>query len=977
MMLRKKMAAVIGLAGLILLMLSTVVSASFSWQSREGTINWAKGLADGTHVYLDAVRISKIRAQQTPAYIVVSECFSSDCKLAALTQASPLLRVGQTVDIEGDLITLESGDRALENVTVRGYCDSDGTLLYCGPLIKGLLRPIPWQWKTNLTVDTSTTTSSASQSESVSESMTTNEVTTETENSPTFYSTITAAKNAGVGALVELRCHPVSTGGTGSFVLGEDGSTDALTVYYTGTVSQTARIATVTGTIDTTNGTDRVLDVNDGPNFNIQESYSGTLVAATAGTISWAKTWADGHTFTTGELTGKVITRDWDSYFYIEEENRSSGIRVNLTSNTHHKGEKVDILGSLITNSDGERCIAASTVTQNGTGTITTLGMTNKNLGGGAYAGTGQLGVVNGYGLNNIGLLVRTCGKVTEIDTTNSPAQWFKIDDGSGVSVRVAYPPYIYTANGSEFVILSGISSCEYDTNNNLQRVLRLQPVTCTINQATGQADPIMTAATINFTTTFNEPVTGFTADDVTISGSAGGTKTVTVTQTDTEGKIYNIAVSDFTYGTVTAEVSAGVAMDSSGVLNGPSISTDNTVTYHSNIVYVKTPADGGSDSNSGWSWDQAKATVAAGITTAVSYNQTDTQVWVAKGTYNERISMQAGVSMYGGFVGSESAISERPAFPRADTDSYATILDGQNTGTVVTASATNNHTQINGFTIKRGTYGIDASKALSIYNCTVYSTTTCGIRVTSTSVALGYNVIRDNSSSGVYLSSSGGNIYNNYIKSNGGAGLTTNNSNGIIDSNRIEYNNGGGLSISNTVSMTITNNFIRGNYATSGGAIYGYFARMFVFNNTIVGNSCSYKGAGIYVRNNANQNAYIYNNIIASNTGSAALYLDNVSINYQYAVNNGRNCLYNNASNFAVTGSNASFYTSPSNISNSPGLATDGYHLATGSACINAGTASATDKDGNSWVVYANTDIDGNSRDASSVDIGCDEYVP
>lgn len=967
-MLRKKMAAVIGLAGLIVLMLSTAASASFDWQSREGTINWAKELADGTHVYLDAVRISKIRAQQTPAYIVISECFAQD-KLIVFTQANPLLKIGQTVDIEGDLITLESGEHALTNVTVWGYCASDGTLLYFGPLIKGLLRPIPWQWKTNLTEQT------ASESITSTESMTTGEVSTESESTPIVYSTIAAAKSAGVGAVVELHCHPVSTGGTGSFILGEDGSTDTIPVYYTGTVNQTDRIATVAGTIDT-DGTNTVLDVNCGPNYNAQESYKGSLVAATAGTISWAKTWADDHPFVAGELTGKIITRDWASYFYIEEENRSSGIRVNLGSNTHHKGEKVDIIGTIDTDdTSGERHIDAATVTQNGTGTIATLGMINKTLGGGAYAGTGQLGVVNGYGLNNIGLLVRTCGKVTEIDTTNSPAQWFKIDDGSGVSVKVAYFPYIYTANGSEFVILSGISSCEYDTDNNLQRVLRLQPVTCTIEQAT--TDPTNTTP-INFTVTFSEPVTGFTAADVIISGTAGGTKTVTVTQTDTEGKTYNVAVSDLTYGTVIASIPAGVAMDSSGVLNSPSTSTDNTVSYHSNIVYVKTPADGGSDSNSGWSWNDAKATVAAGIATAVGYNQTDTQVWVAKGTYNERISMQAGVSMYGGFVGNESTIDARPAFPRPDSDDYATILDGQNGGTVVTASATNNRTQIDGFTIKRGTYGIDVvNNALSIYNCTVYSITTCGIRVTNAGVALGYNVIRDNSSSGVYLSGSGGNIYNNYIKSNGGTGLTTNNSNGIIDSNRVEYNNGGGLSISNSVSMTITNNSIRGNSATNGGAIYSYFAKIFVFNNTIVSNSCSYKGAGIYVRNNDSQNAYVYNNIIASNTGSAALYLDNVGLNYTYAVNNGRNCLYNNDTNFTYTGLKASFYTSYSNISNSSGLATDGYHLASGSACINAGIAQAQDKDGNNWVVYANTDIDGDSRQASSVDIGCDEFIP
>src|SRR5436190_1525941 len=47
-------------------------------------------------------------------------------------------------------------------------------------------------------------------------------------------------------------------------------------------------------------------------------------------------------------------------------------------------------------------------------------------------------------------------------------------------------------------------------------------------NQAAGQADPT-SASPINFTAVFTEPVSGFTGAGVTISGSGGGAKTVTV----------------------------------------------------------------------------------------------------------------------------------------------------------------------------------------------------------------------------------------------------------------------------------------------------------------------------------------------------------------------------------------------------------------------------------------------------------------
>src|SRR2546430_4784793 len=55
-------------------------------------------------------------------------------------------------------------------------------------------------------------------------------------------------------------------------------------------------------------------------------------------------------------------------------------------------------------------------------------------------------------------------------------------------------------------------------------------PPTVTINQAAGQADPTSTSP-ISFTAVFSEPVSGFTGSDVTLTGTAGGTKTVTVSR--------------------------------------------------------------------------------------------------------------------------------------------------------------------------------------------------------------------------------------------------------------------------------------------------------------------------------------------------------------------------------------------------------------------------------------------------------------
>ena len=99
-----------------------------------------------------------------------------------------------------------------------------------------------------------------------------------------------------------------------------------------------------------------------------------------------------------------------------------------------------------------------------------------------------------------------------------------------------------------------------------------------TINQAAGQADPT-SASPINFTVTFSETVTGFTAGDISFAGStAGGTLTAAVTGT---GPTYNVAVSGMTgTGNVVMSVPAGAATDAAGNASLVSTSTDNTVAF-------------------------------------------------------------------------------------------------------------------------------------------------------------------------------------------------------------------------------------------------------------------------------------------------------------------------------------------------------------------------------------------------------------
>jgi Bacterial Ig-like domain len=99
---------------------------------------------------------------------------------------------------------------------------------------------------------------------------------------------------------------------------------------------------------------------------------------------------------------------------------------------------------------------------------------------------------------------------------------------------------------------------------------------TVTINQASAQVDPTKDTP-IAFTTTFSEVVTGFTASDVVLTGTAGATTTVV-----TGGpSVYTISVSGMTGdGTVIASIPAGGVQDGAANTNIASASTDNTVTY-------------------------------------------------------------------------------------------------------------------------------------------------------------------------------------------------------------------------------------------------------------------------------------------------------------------------------------------------------------------------------------------------------------
>jgi Bacterial Ig domain/PKD domain len=105
-------------------------------------------------------------------------------------------------------------------------------------------------------------------------------------------------------------------------------------------------------------------------------------------------------------------------------------------------------------------------------------------------------------------------------------------------------------------------------------------PPGVTIDQTAAQGDPT-TSSPIQFAAVFSEPVTGFTASDVTIGGTAGGTKLVTVTNPSADKETFNVSVTGMTTrGTVVATVPAAAVQDGAGNVGTASTSIDNSVTW-------------------------------------------------------------------------------------------------------------------------------------------------------------------------------------------------------------------------------------------------------------------------------------------------------------------------------------------------------------------------------------------------------------
>ncbi|MBN1901753.1 DUF1565 domain-containing protein [Candidatus Sumerlaeota bacterium] len=244
---------------------------------------------------------------------------------------------------------------------------------------------------------------------------------------------------------------------------------------------------------------------------------------------------------------------------------------------------------------------------------------------------------------------------------------------------------------------------------------------------------------------------------------------------------------------------------------------------------YVKTDGDDGA---AGTSWETAYKTITKAVNIAIDGDV----IWVKEGTYQEgdTITIPQGVSLYGGFAGTEATLEKR------NISEHPTIIDG---GYLYRCFY--NYGTIDGFYITKGKFWIDFGGGIYnehgiVSNCTLYTN-------------------EANSGAGIYNSYGKVTKCNFYENKCGSYGAGIYNHNGevndcILYSNFV-YHNGGG--IYNFRGM-VNNCTLYSNEADEGGGIYNDLGT--VNDCNIYSNEVGDRGGGIYNNRGTVKNCIIHN---------------------------------------------------------------------------------------------------------------------
>ncbi|MGD9127712.1 MAG: right-handed parallel beta-helix repeat-containing protein, partial [Planctomycetia bacterium] len=310
-------------------------------------------------------------------------------------------------------------------------------------------------------------------------------------------------------------------------------------------------------------------------------------------------------------------------------------------------------------------------------------------------------------------------------------------------------------------------------------------------------------------------------------------------------------------------------------------------------VLYVDLDATGGSSS-----WENAYTNLQAALNQAYMLNNDAyplndvSQIWIAEGTYYPTAELEPGearsasfslldsVSLYGGFVGTETTLGERTL-----STEHATILSGDlgtiddmadNAYSVVYANDVTG-TTIDGLTITKG-YAVAAGEDSPFWN------NGAGLWIYESEVSVLNSTFTQNeaqaSGGGIYaelgnVTITGCTFYQNTAGERGGGVYSFYNSTQVDDS-AFEENfaqSGGGIfeNGNNSSSTSIANSTFTKNFGTSGGG--GIFSwdgqEITITGSTFDHNFAVYYGGGLFVgKSNTIDSCTFINNVASYGAG-------------------------------------------------------------------------------------------------------------
>lgn len=240
-------------------------------------------------------------------------------------------------------------------------------------------------------------------------------------------------------------------------------------------------------------------------------------------------------------------------------------------------------------------------------------------------------------------------------------------------------------------------------------------------------------------------------------------------------------------------------------------------------VIHVRPTGD---DAHDGLAWSTAKRTVTGGVAAAALHGG---EVWVAQGTYFERLTLPAFVYLYGGFGGQETQRDDR------DPPTQPTVLDGAGVPRILySRNAGYRLSTVDGFILQHGGQFTAGDPLFAELPYRTNSTLGGALYLRVSSPVVANNVIRTNSIGSPYTAANAQ-----------GAGLYGYLSHALVRGNTFHENenlndfdgSGGGIYSKESI-MDIDNNVFTRNHAVVGSAFYATLSTPRFTRNRVVSNS-------------------------------------------------------------------------------------------------------------------------------------------